>query len=169
MVYNLALHYLHNAEDAEEVTQDVFLKVYKSLSKFEGRSSAKTWIYRITINQCLDRLKAQKRKKRFGFLQSIGAGEDEVDLPTPQFDHPGVQLEQQEAVAHIMQQIHALPENQKTALILKSIEGLPVAEIADIMGLSRKAVESLLARARKNLEKKLGKDKGLESKERLTK
>jgi RNA polymerase sigma-70 factor (ECF subfamily) len=61
--YNLALQYLQNKEDAEEVVQDVFVSIHQNLSKFENQSTYSTWIYRITTNKCLDFIKAQKRKK----------------------------------------------------------------------------------------------------------
>ena len=64
MVYNLCLYYVQNAEDAQELTQDVFVKVYDQLGSFRGEAAARTWIYRIAINTCLDHLKARKRKKR---------------------------------------------------------------------------------------------------------
>lgn len=69
MVYNVALNYVQNIEDAEEITQDVFLKVHESLASFKKNSTIKTWIYRITINQSLDFLKKKKAKKGFIFLE----------------------------------------------------------------------------------------------------
>lgn len=68
LVYNLCLNYLQNIEDAEEVTQDVFVTIFKKQEEFKSNSSLKTWIYRITINHCLDFL---KEKKRFGFIIPI--------------------------------------------------------------------------------------------------
>ena len=65
LVYNLALNYLQNVEDAEEITQDVFIQINNSLSKFQEKSSLKTWIYRITINKCLDFIKHKNSQKRF--------------------------------------------------------------------------------------------------------
>ena len=67
MVYNLALGYVQNTEDAEEITQDVFVKVYQKIEGFKSDSTLKTWIYRIAINQCIDYVKAKNAKKRFGF------------------------------------------------------------------------------------------------------
>lgn len=161
MVFNLCLNYLQNNSDAEEVTQDVFLKVYKRLDSFKGEANIKTWIYRIAINQCLDFLKARKRKKRFGITLPISlGGQTEVYPPPSDFQHPGVLLEDQEAVASILAKINELPYNQKTVIILKAIEGLPQKEIASIMKLSVKAVESLLSRARNNLKKKMNTSEG---------
>jgi RNA polymerase sigma factor (sigma-70 family) len=70
-VYNTALAYLQHTEEAEEATQDVFIEIYESASTFKATSSVSTWIYRITVNKCLDRLRHQKRQKRFAFITSI--------------------------------------------------------------------------------------------------
>jgi RNA polymerase sigma-70 factor (family 1) len=155
-VFNTALSYLHNAADAEEATQDVFIEIYQSASKFEGKSKVGTWIYRITVNKCLDRLRYQKRKKRFAFVVSIfkqGTGELQHDYA--HFDHPGVKLESKEDAAVLFKAIDTLPENQKTAFILSQIEELSQKEIAEVMNASIKAIESLIQRAKGNLRKEL--------------
>lgn len=160
MVYNLCLNYLQNTEDAEEATQDVFVKVHDNLSKFKGESTLKTWVYKISIRHCLDLIKSKKRQKRFGFMQSLfgKTGNEIVELTN--FNHPGIELENKQAVKTIMSAINSLPENQKTAIILKSIEGLKGKEIAEIMLISEKAVESLLSRAKQNLKEKLNTNEG---------
>lgn len=154
--YNLALNYLQNKEDAEEVVQDVFVAIHRSLDKFEHQSTLSTWIYRITINKCYDFIKAKKRVKRFAFIQSIfGDNGYEIKHDKSDFNHPGVLLEQKEALENIFIAINKLAENQKMALILHKIEHLPQAQIAEIMGISAKAVESLIQRAKQNLIKYL--------------
>ncbi|MEO1449053.1 MAG: RNA polymerase sigma factor [Bacteroidota bacterium] len=154
LVYNLCIQYVQHAPTAEELTQDVFVKIYQQLSRFKGKSSLKTWIYRITINHCLDHLKAQKRQKRFG--RHVGLEE----APVAHFDHPGVTLEDQEALAQLFAHINELPDRQKTALLLKAVDGLPQREIAEIMQLGIKAVESLLSRAKATLRKKINTSEG---------
>lgn len=158
MVYNLALNYVQNNEDAQEITQDVFVSVHQSLDKFRNESSITTWIYRITINRCLDHIKARKRKKRFGFVYSIFGGAHDNEVKG--FDHPGVLLEQKHALEKIFRLINELPANQKTALLLSKTEQKSQAEIAEIMGLSAKAVESLIQRAKSNLASKLKQNEG---------
>lgn len=153
LVYNLCLNYLQNTEDAEEVTQDVFVKIYQKLNSFNNKSTVKTWIYRITINQCLDFLKAKKSKKRFGF--TIPIYDNSESLSYSDFKHPGILLVHQEATENLLKLINELPLNQKTALLLKAIEGLSQKEISSIMKTSEKAVESLLSRAKSNLKEKL--------------
>jgi RNA polymerase sigma factor (sigma-70 family) len=160
LVYNLCLNYLQNREEAEEATQDVFVKIHAKLSGFAGNSSLKTWIYRITVNHCLDVLRARNRQNRFAFITHLFTGKEDKPLEIPQFDHPGVLLEDREALENLFKKINELPENQRTALILKYLDDLPQREIADIMQLSEKAVESLLQRAKQNLEKKLKSSEG---------
>jgi RNA polymerase sigma-70 factor (ECF subfamily) len=151
MVYNVTLNYLQNLEDAEEATQDVFVKIHQKIEGFNQKSSLKTWIYRITINHCLDVIKSKNRRLRALFSRQI------EDNGVIEFYHPGVELENQEAVAQILKEINRLPVNQKTALLLKSIEGLSQKEIAEIMKMKEKAIESLLTRARANLKIRLRK------------
>ncbi len=160
-VFNLALQYVQNYEDAQEITQDVFVSIHKSLFTFKEQSKLSTWIIRITINKSLDYIKAKKRKKRFGFLVSILHSEtNEVIYDVPNFNHPGVQLESKEAIENIFKLINQLPDNQKTALILSKIENKKQAEISEIMNISIKSVESLIQRAKLNLSDKLNKPKG---------
>jgi RNA polymerase sigma factor (sigma-70 family) len=143
---------LQNTEDAEEITQDVFIEVYYSVNKFDGRSALSTWIYRIAINKSLDRLRFNKRKKR-GMLQRLFEGEKMHDAPD--FVHPGVEMERRELSVILFKAIDRLPENQKTAYVLHYIEGLPQREVAGIMAMSEGAVESLLTRSKEKLRKLL--------------
>lgn len=148
-MYNTALSYVLNEKDAEEVTQDVFVKIYQHAAKFRGQAAVGTWIYRITVNAALNQI---KKKKRFTFLKF---GQTVPDLPV--FNHPGVQLEKSEDAQLLFKAIEQLPETQKTAFILSFVEELPRQEVADIMETSLKAVESLLQRAKKNLRSSLEK------------
>jgi len=148
-VYNLCLNHLRNAEEATEATQDVFVKVHEKLPGFKGDSSLRTWIHRIAINTCLDRIKAAKRKKRSIFGISFSSEERTVEVAV--FDHPGVRMEEKERAQQVFRAIDQLPENQRTAILLKATEGMSQQEVAEVMGLSAKAVESLLFRARLNL------------------
>jgi RNA polymerase sigma factor (sigma-70 family) len=151
MVYNLALNYVQNHEDAQEITQDVFVAIYKSMDGFNHKSKISTWVYRIAINKSLDHLKAKKRKKRLGFLYDMFFEDDGSNAANRHFDHPGVILEQKEAQKHIFGCINELPANQKTALLLSKTEQKSHAEVAEIMNISVKAAESLIQRAKTNL------------------
>lgn len=156
MVFNLCLNYLQNRQDAEEVTQDVFVKVHEGMGEFRGEAAMRTWIYRIAINACLDRIKAAKRAKRSVWSMLGFSGDETERIAGSNFDHPGVRMEQREATEQIFGRINELPAQQKTALLLKTMEGLSQNEVAEVMGTSAKAVESLLSRARQQLRKELG-------------
>ena len=153
-MFNIALQYLRNVEDAEEVTQDVFLTVYMKQSQFEGKAQLGTWIHRIAVNKSLDIIKARNRQKRGGGLISyLTVTTDNVAQPNNDLNHPGVALEHRELVSKWFHRIDQLPENQRTAIVLVRIEEFSPAEAAAIMNLSVKAVDSLLQRAKKNLLK----------------
>ncbi len=156
-VYNTCLSYLQHEPEAEEATQDVFIELHHSADSFGGRSSVATWVYRIAINKCLDRLRYQNRQKRFAFISSLfnrDTGALMHDKPT--FEHPGVVLENKEKAGYLFKAIKELPESQQTAFIMKQVEGLSQKEVAEIMGMTEKAVESLLQRAKTGLRKILG-------------
>lgn len=161
-VYNLALSYVHNKEDAQDIAQEIFVKVYQRFANYHPeRSSLKTWIYQITINHCLDVIRAGKARKRFGFLTSLFAPDTGEPIPEAvHFDHPGVALEDKEAIQRLFSLIDTLPDKQRTALILTKIDDRSVKEVAEIMQLNPKAVESLLQRAKENFSKKLGLTEG---------
>ncbi len=160
-MYNLALNYLQNCEEAEEVTQDVFVSVYQALESFQENSSLSTWLYRITINKCLDLLKAKQRKRRFAKLTSLFFEDsNELKHQPAEFNHPGILLEDKEALENLFKKINTLPTAQKTVLILHKIEDKSQTEVAEIMNLSRKAVESLMQRAKTNLSKMQSQSEG---------
>lgn len=154
LVFNVALNYLQNTEDAEEVTQDVFVKIFNSLDNFNQKSSYKTWIYRITINQCLDCIKQKNSQKRFFIFGKKSSNEAEY-LNTATFEHPGILMENQEDAKILFEVINTLTENQKTAFLLSKLDGLSNPEIAEIMQLSISSVESLVFRAKATLKEKL--------------
>lgn len=138
---------MQNEQDAEEVTQDVFMMVFRKIGDFKQDSKLSTWIYRIAVNTSLNFIKKRKRN----LLLSLGLMTKE---PTD-FEHPGVQLEHKEEAKELFHQIDSLAENQKTAFILVYIEQLPQQEVATIMETSVKAVESLLQRAKAKLRKNI--------------
>ncbi|NMR35946.1 MULTISPECIES: RNA polymerase sigma factor [Chryseobacterium] len=163
MVYNLALQYTQNTEDAEEITQDVFVKISQKMDGFKNESSLKTWIYRITINTSLDFLKSKNSKKKFFFGLFRNSDSENRQNELVDFNHPGVVLEQKEEVMKIFSFINMLPNDQKTVVILMKIEGNSQQETAEIMNISQKAVESLFQRAKKNLIQKLNQQKEYEN------
>lgn len=157
LVYNTALGVVQNSEDAEDVAQEVFIQVYRSIDQFKGDARLSTWIYRITTTKALDHIRSRKRKKRFAFITSLFGPNDELVHDPVDFQHPGVELDRKEQAALLFRMIAQLPENQKVAFTLHKTEELSYQEIADVMQLSVSAVESLLFRARQNLRKLLEK------------
>lgn len=152
-VFNTAVSYLQNIQDAEELTQDVFIEIFNSAGKFKGDSSLSTWIYRITVNKALDKLKFNKRRKRFAVITSIFKPDSaELAIDTPDFIHPGTETELMERSQLLFKALDNLPENQKTAFILSKLESLSQKEISAIMKISVSSVESLIFRARQNLK-----------------
>ena len=155
-VFNTSIGILQNTEDAEDITQEVFIEVFRSIHNFKGESKLSTWIYRITVVKALEFLRKKKRKKRFAIVQSLFGMESvlpETDMP--HFYHPGVQLENKERSAILFAAIDKLAENQKTAYVLNKVEGLSYAEVAEVMKTSVSSIESLLFRAKQNLQKLL--------------
>lgn len=155
MVYNTALGILQNAEDAEDVTQEVFIRVFESVSSFKGESKFSTWVYRITVSKAMDHIRKKKTKKRFAFIQAFYGKNDEPIIDPPDFFHPGIGMENKENAVVLFKAMEQLPPNQKIAFVLNKVEGLSYLEIAEIMKITDSAVDALLQRAKSNLKKKL--------------
>ena len=156
-IYNLSFSILQNQEDAEDITQEIFITVYLSISQFKGDSKLSTWIYRITVNKCQELIRKRSRKKRFGFKTSI----ENIDFEKPlsenfTFMHPGIELEKKERSMILFSAINQLPDNQKIAFTMHKIEGISYEETAQIMNISLSSVESLMFRAKQNLKQLLG-------------
>ncbi len=156
-VRNTCFRYVNNVEDADDIAQEVFIQVYESMSHFREESQISTWIYRITVNKSLDFLRSKKRKKRFGQLTSLfrstEEGEEFVEIPS--YGTPEQELEDKERKEVLDWALSKLPDNQKTAIILSKYEGFSNKEITEIMDMSLSAVEALMHRAKKNLQKQL--------------
>lgn len=155
MVYNTALGILQNAEDAEDVAQEVFLQVYDSVSSFKGESKFSTWLYRIAVTKSMDHIRRKKRKKRFAPVQRLFGNDNSPVIDPPDFNHPGVTLDNKEKAAVLFKAVKGLPENQQIAFTLHKIEGLSYQEVSEIMNTSVSSIESMLHRAKKKLQKAL--------------
>lgn len=151
MVYNTALGIVQNEEDADDITQEVFIQVYQSVSSFKGESKFSTWLYRITVSKALDHEKRKKRKKRFAFVQSLFGNDEKEPVQPAEFNHPGVQMEKKERAAELFHALKQIPDKQRIAFTLHKLEGQSYQEVAEIMNTTLYAVESLIARAKTNL------------------
>ncbi|MBI3509120.1 MAG: RNA polymerase sigma factor [Bacteroidetes bacterium] len=154
-VYNTCLGLLQHETDAEDVAQEVFIEVFRSVKKFRGDSKISTWLYRIAMNKCLDHIRSKKRGKRSGNVISID-GEMNVQIPVSNsFVHPGIALENKERAKILFGAISVLPENQRVAFTLNKVDGLSYQEICEVMKMKLPAVESLIHRAKQNLKRSL--------------
>ena len=156
-VFSTCISFVPNKEDAEDITQEVFMEIYKSISTFKGNAKLSTWIYRVTTNKCLEFIRKKNTKKRFAFLQSISGNMVPLDQTNyfTEINHPGIQLENKELNATLFKAINSLPDQQRIAFTLHKIDGKSYQEIAEIIDKSISSVESLLFRAKKNLQKLL--------------
>jgi RNA polymerase sigma-70 factor (ECF subfamily) len=155
-VLNTCYRFLFNKEDAEDVAQEVFIEVYRSISAFREEAKLSTWVYHIAITRSIDLIRKKKRKKRFAQMKSLlGLEEEGKELPAPGKNDPLEKLEQEERMKILQEAIDTLPENQRIAFTLSKCEGTGNKKIAEIMGVTLSSVESLMHRAKKNLEKKL--------------
>ena len=156
-VFGTCISFVPNKEDAEDIAQEVFLEVFKSISKFKGNSKLSTWIYRIATNKCLEFIRKKNTKKRFAFMQTIMGNEIPMDKTSyfTDFNHPGIVLENKEKSAIIFKAINTLPETQRVIFTLAKIDGKSYQEIVEITGKSLSSVESIMFRAKKALKEKL--------------
>lgn len=148
-VYNTAFRILGNHEDARDLAQESFIKIYKNLKNFQGKSSFSTWIYRITTNLCLDELRKRKRKPEIQ--------EENFQNIYKEEDNPESISLSRELNQLIQEKIDALAPEQKIVFTLREFQGLSYQEIAEITGLSMGTVKSRLSRARQSLREDLNK------------
>jgi len=152
MVYNICFRMLNNRQDAEDITQDVFIKAIKSIHKFRGDSKLSTWIYQIAVNTSLNYIRRKKIEMWISLDFLVGKEESFKDTT---HIRPDFELEKKESEALVQQAIQTLPPRQRMAIILQRYEGLSYKKIAKVMKTSISAVESLLHHAKDNLTKKL--------------
>jgi len=157
IVLNLAYRYLADHADAEDVVQEVFMKVYGAADTYKPTAKFTTWVYRITVNACLNRLRAA-RSRRSVSLDTSGADGEPSGVPAEALpSNPSARLERQELEAKVREAMDRLPESQRTAVLLRRFDELSYEEIAEVMETTVPAVKSLLARARQTLKSLLSK------------
>ena len=156
-VFHTCLSFVASKEDAEDVAQEVFLEVFKSICKFKGDSKVSTWIYRIATNKSLEFLRKKNAKKRFAFFSTTLGNEIPLDKTVyfSDFNHPGFLIENKEKGAILFSAIQQLPEQQRIVFTLHKVDGKSHHEITEIVNKSLSSVESLMHRAKKNLQEKL--------------
>lgn len=157
MVFRTCMGFLHNKDNADDLTQDIFISLYQSLPRFKYRSAFSTWLYRISINASLNKVRQSTGNP---FMQSLNrildSGENiHSEFNISDMDNPESIMIKNEHRAWVQKALDSLSENQRTAIILSKYEDLSQKEIAEIMDTTEGAVEALLQRAKANLRKKL--------------
>jgi len=155
-VLNLIYRFIGDPTKSQDLAQEVFLRVWQAAGEYKPKAKFTTWLYRITANLCLNELKSSRSRR---WLRFFHADTDEQTVGEEGFSNgspsPEDLLLSKERSREITQALQSLPENQRMALILKRYDDLSYEEIARILNCSVSAVESLLVRAKKNLQEKL--------------
>jgi len=149
-VYNLALRMTGSPEDAQDMSQEAFIKAYNSLSSFRGDSKFSVWVYRIVSNVCLDFLRSRGKNQPMSLNVELDDGETELDIPDLR-SLPEDELERALTRQAVRDGLEALPADQRQILLLREIEGFSYEEICRILDLEEGTVKSRIFRARKNL------------------
>ncbi len=155
MVFSLAMHLLGDRDEALDVSQEVFLRVFRTLSSFRGQSALRTWIYRIVINQARNRQRWWRRRHRGSQVSLDDHLSQFGDLESKTEVLPDRLLASKETASRIWQALEQLPFDQRTALVLREVDGLRYEEIAFSLGVAVGTVKSRLTRARQTLRAEL--------------
>ncbi len=151
-VFSTAFHYTHDHEEARDLTQEIFIKLYNNLQKYKGKASFSTWLYRIAVNRCID----WTRKKKPQTVSAISdGGEEELDIYDTIADSgggPEEDLIKQENAVYLRKLVESLPEIYKTVIILYYFEDFSPQEISEIIGVPKRTIDTRLFRG-KNLLK----------------
>ncbi|NQT32734.1 MAG: sigma-70 family RNA polymerase sigma factor [Candidatus Omnitrophica bacterium] len=145
-VYTVVYRIVRNSEDAQEVTQDVFMSIYQKINTFRFKSSLKTWLYRIATNRAINmyRKRAKEKGRKVTF-------EDNIKYDSDVFNKTAVNFEREHAEKLVKAMLGSLPCEQRACIVLKDIEGLRYQEIAEVLGIKINTVRSRLKRAREKL------------------
>jgi len=156
-VIRTCIGFVHSAADAEDIAQDVFIEIFRSVKNFRGDSELSTWLYRISVNKSLNFLRSASRRRIFTLLTGVGSAEkqgvsqDEITGA----DSTDDKLIREDQARALSQALDSLPGNQRTAFVLNKYEDMAYKEIAAVMDISMGSVESLIFRAKQNLQKRL--------------
>ena len=155
-ILNLIYRFIGDRTQAKDLAQEVFIRVWQAAKTYRPEAKFTTWLYRITANLCFNELKSSRHKKWFSFHQpddhSGSTIEETLSDSAPSAEDLLLEKERSRQISDVLQ---SLPDNQRMALVLKRYDGLSYQEIAQIIGCSVSAVESLLVRAKRTLQEKL--------------
>ena len=153
MVYNLSYRIFNNTSDAEDMTQEAFMKIYKNLNKCQGKQSIKTWVYTITYNTCIDEVRKRKGKNNISLDMELEGEDSNYSLDIPSDDiTPENALIQKEGILEIEKAINSLSETNRALIFLRDVKGFSYNEISEILNLNIGTVKSRINRARNMLK-----------------
>ncbi len=155
MVINICMGLVHNHEDAEDIAQDVFIEVFRAVEQFREDSKISTWLYRIAVNRSLNFIRDNKKRKWFWSFEESIKNDSGEKFPINSAETPEEKMESDQRAKILHRAIDSLPKNQRIAFVLSKYDDLNYNEISEIMNLSKSSVESLIHRAKINLQKKL--------------
>ena len=155
MVLNTCYGFVHNSDDAQDITQEVFIKIYDSIHKFRGDSKLSTWIYRIAVNKSLNYIRANKKRQLISNIESVNHISSDQLVVSPESDLEDESIESSERTQILFAAVNSLSKNQRIAFTLNKLDSISYNEVGEIMNISLPAVESLIHRAKLNLQKKL--------------
>jgi RNA polymerase sigma-70 factor (ECF subfamily) len=162
MVFNLAARLLGDPEEAKDASQEVFLQVFRTLARFEGRSSLRTWIFRIVVNQCRNRQRwwRRRRKDRSCPIEDLTPAQ-EARLPAgPEGESPYERARRGEQARQVQAALSRLSFDHRAILLLREVEGLSCEQVAGALRVPEGTVKSRLARAREALRRELTRTMG---------
>jgi len=149
-VFNTVISIVQHTQDSEDLTQEVFVQVFRSVKNFRGDAKISTWIYRITLTKALEWERKKKTKKAISYFKNL-VGLENKEQEVVDFYHPGIALDNKENASVLFKALQTLPSNQRIAFVLKKAEGLTYQEVGIIMNKSVKSIEGLIQRAKDNL------------------
>jgi RNA polymerase sigma-70 factor (ECF subfamily) len=153
--YHLAYRFTRNQEDAEEVLQDVFVTVYKKIDGFEGKSSFSSWLYRVTVNAGLMKIRKRKQDRSVAMDDILPQIENAISVRNAEYQNADVNTYRKQLTKAMEEAIEKLPDDYRPVFILRDVDGLTSKEVSKILNLSIPAVKSRLHRSRLMLRKKL--------------
>lgn len=158
MVFRVSVGFVHNKDDADDITQDVFINAFQSLNSFKGESEFSTWLHRIAINASLNHIRKNRRRNIFQKSELPVSYKNPSQILISDIDPDKIadqQLIEKQHIIRVRQAIDSLPKKQRVAFILSRYDEISQQKIAEIMNTSVGAVEQLLWRAKLNLQKQL--------------
>jgi len=156
MVYQLSLHLLSDQQEALDLSQEVFLRVFRTLGQFRGQSALRTWIYRVVVTQASNRRRWWRRRQQSRQVALDEHVATHGDLPDQRpFTKPDQVAEQQQTARQVWEALDKMPFDQRAIIVLREIDGLSYEEIATSLGVAVGTVKSRLARARQHLRELL--------------